>query len=282
MGFIKKFGSDPLAERIYALIYGVEGIGKTRMVLDLVKKHGDFVVLFSIDRGDLAVKQEPDTYEGKMAIGYPRSLRELRELMQEGESLIAQLAKKGVPRSRIWVVVDTATHLQSKLLAEARKINVRNPESRDVRNEYVRDAVVEVDYGINLAHMSELADFLVDVKANVVVTALEKSERVKRDETGRVIPAISGQSATRLQGDADVILRLTKDKKGKRYLVLNAADALGKDRSARLDDREPADLKLLQQKVTGTAVPALPAGSPVDGDSEENGADAESTPAPQN
>ena len=279
MGFIKKFGSDPMGERIYALVYGEEGIGKTRMVLDLVKKHRDYVVLFSLDRGDLAVRQDPEAFEGRLTVAYPKSLAELRSDMHEAELIIAQLAKKGIPRAKIWVVVDTVTHLQSKLLAEARKINVRNPESKDSRKEYVRDAVVEVDYGINLAHMSELADFLVGVKANVVVTALEKRERIKREETGRVQPSISGQSATRLQGDADVIVQLTIDKKGERFLALGRASSLGKDRSDRLDDREPADLKLLQQKIVGprSTTPALP---PNTSKPDENGESAE-TPSPE-
>ena len=277
MGFTKNFESDPLGERIYVLVHGEPKIGKARLVLDLVKRHGDFVVLLSLDKGTLAVRQEPLVYKGKLAIAYPNGLREIRADMREAQTTIAKLAKK-VSRANIWVVLDTVTHLQSRLIAEARKINVSNPDAKDTREDYVRDAVVEVDWGINLAHMSEIADFLVNVKANVVVTALSKRERVKREETGRDVPALSGQSYSRFMGDADAILHLKADKEGARFLEVTAGDALNGDRSGNLDEREPANLKLIQRKMIGWGVPVLP-DKTVGGASNENGADAV-TPAP--
>ncbi len=248
MGFTKKFSSDPLGERIYVLVHGEPKIGKTRMVLDLIKKHGDYVVLFSLDKGTLAVRQEPAIYEGKLATAYPNGLREIRSDMRDATSIVAKLAKS-VPRSRIWVALDTVTHLQSKLIAEARKINVKNPDTKDTREDYVRDAVVEVDWGINLAHMSEIADFLVNVKANVIVTALSKREKIKREETGREIPALSGQSYSRFMGDADAIMHLKADKTGRRFLEIMTGDSLGGDRSGNLARHEPADLKEIQRKM---------------------------------
>lgn len=250
MGFTKRFGDDPLGKRIYALVYGDPKIGKTHMVLDLVRKHGDYVVLFSLDKGTIAVRQDPETFKGKLAIAYPSGLREMRSDMVEATTVISKLAK-AVPRSKIWVVVDTATHLQMKLLAEARKINVLNPDSRDPRSEYVRDAVVEADWNVNLAHMNEVADFLVDAKCNVVVTAHAKQESVDRKKTGRMVPALSGQSYSRFVGDADAILHLTQNKEGKRYLEAMTGDGLGGDRTGNLSRIEEPDLKVLQERMIG-------------------------------
>lgn len=271
MGFTKRFGDDPLGERAYVLVYGESKIGKTRMVLDLVKKHGEYVVLFSLDRGTMAVRQEPDVYQGKLAICYPRSLNELRKDMREASSIVAKLAK-GVPRSNIWIVIDHVTHLQSKLLAEARKINVLNPSAKDTREEYVRDAVTEPDWNVNLGHMSEVADFCVDAKCNVVVLALEREERIERKTTGRVVPRISGQSYARFVGDADAVLRLQADPEGQRYLTTMTGDSMGGDRSGYLEQVEAADLRHIQQKMIGRHLaPALPEGNPVEGEQTEGG-----------
>lgn len=260
MGFTKNFDSDPLGERVALLLYGEGKIGKTRLILDLVKKHGDFVIMLSTDGGTMAVKQEPKVFKGKLAIAYPKNLRELRSDMKEARTIVASLYKQGIPRSRIWVALDTATHAQTKLIAEARRIHVNNPDARDTREEYVRDATTEVDWGINLGHMTEIADFLNIVRANVVVTALMKPERVNREETGRVIPALSGQSYTRFIGDADALLRLDADKEGKRFIEVFGGDILGGDRSGRLAPREVADLKHIQRTMIGLEVPAaLPA-----------------------
>lgn len=287
MTFTKNFGSDPLGERIYVLVHGDPKVGKTHMVLDLVREHGDYVILFSLDKGTMAVRQDArrakaegrkSVFQGKLMIAYPDRLREVRKDMQEAERSISKLARAGVDRSKIWVVLDTVTHLQSKLLAEARRINVQNPSAKDDRPKYVRDAVVETDWGINLTHMAEVADFLVNVKANVVVLALSKKEKIEREETGRDIPALSGQSLSRFMGDADTVAQLRIDKKGNRFLALQSSESLGGDRSGMLSDREPADLKHIQRKSIGIEVNALPADTETP---KENGADAV-TPAPQN
>lgn len=163
--------------------------------------------------------------------------------------MIERLVKKGIPRWRIWVVVDTVTHLQNRLMTEARQINVKNPDARDVRRDYVRDATTEVDFNINLTHMSEVANFLSPLPCNVIVNALSREEFVERKKTGRVLPAITGQSATRFNGDADAILYLNRNEKGERWIECN--EETGGDRSGRLSAREPADLWSIMRKMIG-------------------------------
>lgn len=254
MPFIRNFEDDPLKERVYSLIYGPPKIGKTYAVLDLIKKHGDYVVMLSFDRGDFAVRQDPETYKGKMVRANPATLGEIRDDLKEAGFIVNKLAKKGIPRSSIWLVMDTMTHAQTILLAEARKINIKNPHTRDGRTEYVRDATTQVDYMVNLGHMNEIADALASMKCNVIVITLEKNEILhgRRDKTSNMIPALSGQAYTRFLGDADVILRMVEEK-GERYFSLSgqSGSCVGGDRSGKLDIREPADIKHIQQKMLG-------------------------------
>jgi len=251
MAFKKKFSEDPLRNRAYLLIHSEPKVGKTHMVLDLVRTHGQYVVMFSFDEGTFEVRKDPDTYEGKLAIASPTSLRGLRDDMHEGAMLIERLVKSGIPRWNIWAVIDTATHLQSRLMVEARQINVKNPDARDIRRDFVRDATTEVDYNINLAHMSEVANYLSALPCNVVVLALSKEEFVDRKKTGRVLPSISGQSGLRFAGDADAILYLDRDAEGNRWLTCDVET--GGDRSGCLGKKEPADLVHILGKMLGRA-----------------------------
>jgi hypothetical protein len=257
MAFTKKFTEDPLRNRVYLLVHSEPKVGKTRCCLDLVRKHGDYVVMFSFDEGTFEVRQDPETYEGKLAISKPTTLATLRADMHEGEMLIERLVKSGVPRWKIWTVIDTATHMQQRLMVEARSINIKNPDARDSRRDVVRDATTEVDFNINLAHMTEVANWLSTVKCNVVVNALSREEFVDRKKTGRVIPALQGQSAMRFTGDADAILYLERDDKENRTFVCDPAT--GGDRSGKLESREPADLTLIVKKMLGRAIEATTA-----------------------
>ncbi len=249
MAFTKKFSEDPLRNRVYLLVHSEPKVGKTHMVLDLVRNHGDYIVLFSFDEGTFEVRKEPEVYESKLAIAKPTSLKGLRDDMHEGAMIVERLVKAGVPRWRIWAVVDTVTHMQNRLMVEARQINVKNPDARDIRRDFVRDATTEVDFNINLTHMSEVANFLASLPCNIVVNALSREEYVERKKTGRVLPAITGQSSLRFCGDADAILYLNRDNEGRRWLECDGET--GGDRSGMLDKKEPADLRLLAAKMLG-------------------------------
>lgn len=265
MPFVKKFSEDPLRNRAYLLIHSEPKVGKTHMVLDLIKNHGDYVVMFSFDEGTFEVRQEPEQYEGKLMIAKPTTLRMLRDDMHEGAIAVERLVKAGIPRWRIWAVVDTITHMQNRLMTEARMINVKNPDARDVRRDFVRDAVTEVDFNINLVHMSEVANYVSSLPCNVVVNALSREEYVERKKTGRVLPAITGQSSNRFTGDADAILYLNRDDEGNRWM--ECTSETGGDRSGMLNRKEPADLHALVRKMLGRSVTtekpaAAPAAAP--------------------
>lgn len=81
MAFTKKFSEDPLRNRVYLLVHSEPKVGKTHMVLDLVRKHGDFVLLYSFDEGTFEVRQNPEVFESKLAVAKPVSLKGLRDDM---------------------------------------------------------------------------------------------------------------------------------------------------------------------------------------------------------
>lgn len=249
MAFTKKFSEDPLRNRVYLLVHSDPKVGKTHMVLDLVRKHGNYVMLYSFDEGTFEVRQDPEAFEGKLAIAKPTTLAALRTDMHEGSMMVERLVKSGVPRWKIWVVIDTATHLQQRLMVEARSVNVKNPDARDSRREIVRDAVTEVDYNVNLAHMTEVANWASMLPCNIVINAISKEEFVERRKTGRVLPALSGQSAVRFMGDADAILWLERNDKDVRSLSCD--QATGGDRSGKLESKEPADLMHILHRMLG-------------------------------
>jgi hypothetical protein len=97
--------------------------------------------------------------------------------------------------------------------------------------------------------MSEVANYLSSLPCNVIINSLSREEYVERRKTGRVLPAITGQSALRFNGDADAILYLNRDDDGNRWLECDTET--GGDRSGKLGKREPADLIAVSNKMLG-------------------------------
>lgn len=256
MPLVRDFEDDPLAKRIYVVVFGPGKIGKTRAALDLVTKHKQYVYLLSIDGGILHVRQNPKLFKGKLGIFVetgPWTLRSTRNNLREAHARVVATAKKGVPPEKIWVVLDTATHLQTAMLVESRKIVVAKGHGKELaamNDEYEREMVTQVDYMVNLGHMGEIADALVGMPCNVVVNCLDKAETKGRDKTGVMLPALSGGAYTRITGDADAVLRLQKDGDERVFRTFVQGGDSG-DRSGNLDPTEPADLKHIQTKMLG-------------------------------
>jgi hypothetical protein len=252
MAFVRDFTVDPYADRVYLLIFGAQKIGKTHLLLDLVRNHGQALILFDVDRGAFEVRKDPKSFRGRLVKSDAMSLRDLRKDLRGAIPIVEKAARK-LGRENTWIAFDTVTQAQTKLISEARMVNVKNPDARDPRDEFIRDAVIEVDWNINLGHMSELADALLDMRCNVVVTAHSRSEKSGRKETGRNIPALSGQSYNRFLGDADALLELNSFKDGERYLspFIFGSD-VGGDRSGNLTDPSyPADLTFIRKTMLG-------------------------------
>ena len=248
---MSNFEDQPLAERVYLHIFGPPKIGKTKLVLDLVEKEKNVVLMLSTDGGwRMQVAQNRSGFSKRLYVADANDLTDIRE----GLRVMRMKAENGVRKldpSSVWFVFDTVTHAQTKLMEEARKINIKNPGAKDHREEFVRDATTEIDWGVNLGHMGEIANALVGMPCNVIAVSLEKEQSVNRSKTGTMIPAISGQSGSRFLGDADAVLRLEQGEDDERVLIPYIDGNLRGDRSGNLGEVEPANLANIRDKMLG-------------------------------
>lgn len=242
------------------LIFGRPKIGKTHAILDTVRKRGDFVILISCDKGARTLlHREPDVFQGKVALAEPRGLVEIRKTVNEAAIKVRTLIKKGVEPGKIWIVVDTLTHMQFQFLQEARKIDQKDPTHEDRKAEdFARDFTTQVDWGINLTLMGEQADALGTLPCNKVYICLEKTDKPK-GQPEKAVPALSGQSLHRFTGDAEAILHMVQEN-GERYFD-SSYDGGGGDRSSTLSAREPADLLHVYNKIFGVSEKQLASSS---------------------
>lgn len=257
MPFLKDLGADPLSSRVYLVLFGPGKIGKTRAALNLVTDHKQLVYILSVDRGLLYAFQNPKLFKGRLG-AYVESgawtLRTTRKNLADVRARIDAKVRDGVNPGRLWVVVDTITHLQTAMLAEARHVQVSGGHGKEMAklaDEYEREMVTQVDYMVNLGHMSEIADALVGMPCNVVVNALEKAETKGRDKTGVMLPALSGGAYTRILGDADAVMHLETDKEGDRFFKTFVQGSDSGDRSGNLERTETADLMHIRNKMLG-------------------------------
>lgn len=241
-------GHDNFTRRLIVLVYGRPKIGKTTLLYKLAEG-GSYVYMLSTDRGTLAGSLKPPE---RIQVTYPGTgksyLHDLRESILEVRERATVLSARIGPE-KVWLAVDTLTHMQSQLMVEARTVNIKNPASNANRDDFVRDITTQVDWGINLTMMAEIAEAMRAVPCNICYTALEKHERDRTDHSVSV-PAMSGQSAERYKGDADIIVRMTLNDQGKR--ILQCTPDTGYEaggRTDRLSAVEPPDLEALRKKV---------------------------------
>lgn len=241
--------SNPSSARLLVLIFGRPKVGKTTTILKLAEQ-GQYIVLLSYDRGARqAVTRNFKKYEGRIAMAEIHGIKEIRKSFSEAVAIVKKLMSSGVEAGKIWVVVDTLTHMQIQLLQEARKINQKDPTSKDLTDEdFIRDFTTQIDWGINLTLMGEQSDALMSLPCNVVYIALEKTEKPK-GQPEKSVPAISGQSLQKFTGDADLILHMVSDD-NTRYFETDYRGG-GGDRFGVLNSQEPADLTAIYNKIFG-------------------------------
>jgi hypothetical protein len=237
------------------LIFGRPKLGKTRAALDVVRTDGHFVILISCDKGArVHLHREPAVFDGKVALAEPRGLVEIRHAIHEAAMKVRKLIKSGVEPGKIWIVVDTLTHMQFQFLQEARKIDQKDPTHEDRKDEdFARDFTTQVDWGINLTLMGEQADMINPLPCNKIYIALEKTDKPK-GQAEKAVPALSGQSMHRFTGDADAILHMIQDGDNRVFQTTYAGG--GGDRYGLLASHEPVDLIAIYNKIFGVKAPA--------------------------
>ena len=218
------------------------------------------------------VKLNPAPYQGHLGVSYIRfnpldpidasmaakktrfSFREKlgRELTLIYDERIPQLVSKGVDPSRIWVAIDTETHLQGKLLEEGQGVLIGGPTGKKVVDGEIksdREFTAQIDWVVNAAIMSRIQDYLLDQPYNLILSMLEKADKTY-ENTYRAMPAIQGASLQRVMGDLDVILHLTSAEGGEHTLHGRCSST----REAKdCFDALPPTIPLLRAQDTGQA-----------------------------
>jgi hypothetical protein len=252
---ISDLSQDPYGGRVVLMLYGRPKIGKTTAILNMVKDKGQFLYIMSMDKGTMKVRQNPKSYQGKMVVAYPNDLREIRVDLSAMKERITKLVGK-VGSAKVWMVVDTVTHMQDILLTESRKIDVNNPSfknnerrQQDAGDAYLRDMGTRVDFMVNIGHMTEVGSAVLSMPCNVIFVALEKADKDRKDRP-TMAPRLSGQSYGKYMGDVDAILRMDMAGENERiFQCMPTPDFEAGDRSGRLQATEPADLVAIREKM---------------------------------
>lgn len=248
--FVTDLSKDPFGGKISFCIYGAEKLGKTTLILKMLKDHPETrVYLVSADNGDTAARLDPAPYQGRLAIARPRSLKMWRDTMKELDAKVKTSIQKNSSHN-VWAVIDHMTAMQGELLTESRKLAVSTGRSGKGKiedaDEYSRDLLTQVDYNVNLGHMVEVTNMLLSLPCNVVMFGLEK----KGFNDSIISINLSGQGKAKVLGDADVIARLTIGENNTRVLLCQPGDDYqAGDRTGKLGAVEPADLWALRQKI---------------------------------
>jgi hypothetical protein len=251
---VSDLAKDPYSGRVVLLLYGEEKVGKTTTVLNMIPQ-GNLVYMMSFDQGTMKLRLDPSLYQNRILLSYPDGLREIRDDLEVFRERVKK-AVANVGAGKVWVVLDTVTHMQDQLLSEARKMDVKQTslkaaekKAASADDEYMRDMTTQLDYGINLAHMNETINRVLSLQCNIVLVALERTDKEFKNRP-RIGPRLSGQAYGLIVGAADAIIRLTKNDSEERVLHCAAtSDYKAGDRSGQLGAVEPPDLPALRKKM---------------------------------
>lgn len=278
--FVSDLNDDPFRNQFVVGIYGGAGVGKTELVLDLARGR-QFVYLLSIDRGTARARRDPARFKGRLLTAYmlpmPEEVAEdaglgrapsftrtvYRRIVSIVDERVPLLLAKGVPAASIWIVVDTISHLQTRLLHEGQeaqiaaaqvmtfRANAKGKESK--LPEHVQsELLMQPEWGANLAVMTGISDYLMRSPVNLVFIFMEKVDRTP-NQTPKAMPAIQGASYQRYTGDVDVLLHMTAEVDGSRVLRTRPTPKWeAKDRFGTLPEK--IECKRLED---GGVVPAL-------------------------
>jgi len=211
MGY-QEISSMSLEKRLTMLVYGRSRVGKTTRILEVAEK--DLVWVLSTDNGLSAALRQPGKYTGRLFVSTDKKLSDVRATLI-GFRRDIEARKETIPLQRMWVVIDTLTHLQTHFLNESRKVavatkGVANPKVSDL---YIRDATTQVDYGIVGSWITEVCEMVLAIPCNIVFICMEKYE----DKIAT--PQLVGSSVEYVKGLCDVISRLVVSEDDSRVLI---------------------------------------------------------------
>lgn len=199
------------SEKIFALIYGGSGTGKTELVGTL----GELgkVLIIDIDKGYKTLKFSKRVEPFKSNL-YVVSFDEFKDLNTAYSLAAANDPKKwkaaiGIEEKFDWIVFDTWSELQWSMMQKLRKDNGLSGSGLDYRK------------GIQIQHWGMITDLnklavesLRDCDVNIVFTM---QETMSKDEiSGQVFggPAIHGKMVNEMPAYFDIVVHTTVDLQG--------------------------------------------------------------------
>lgn len=233
--------------RLSLLLYGRFRVGKTEAILRVCER-GDVVFLLSIDKGIRSAFDRVATLKKRLFVSYADTLLDLRNDIASVEDRIAKAKASGADLRRVWLVVDNITHMQQNFQTESRSINVKNTTNPKVGTGIVRDAMVQLDYGVLNTWTNEIVMRLLRLPCNVVFVALERVDF----DTKIAEPSLVGQSRDTIPGLCDVIARMViGNDTSTRNLICgtqSSSETGARGAMGKLNEVELADLSHLRDK----------------------------------
>jgi len=245
MGFRKFDDVSSQFNNLSMLLYGGYRVGKTELVLKLLD--GDEILYyFSVDKGIRTLQFRPDEQRARVLVSTETTYNNLLDDVNDVNNRVLQHTGVKNDGWRRWIVVDTLTHMQSNFLAEGRKVQLSGSGGPRIKTEKQRDYVVQTDWGINQAWMTEIMQTLIRIPCNVIFIALEDRDK----NSGLPGPMLQGATLGRSCGACDIIARLVRDGDSDRRLLQTSRGQgiEGGVRGWELGDVEPADLALIRDK----------------------------------
>jgi phage nucleotide-binding protein len=192
------------------MIYGQAGRGKTSLINTL---HGN-ILLISIDCGEQVLDAKKDYNQIDLCTLVSRTITDPTKSVQKLECFIDSLMEmEELPWD--YIIVDNISELQ----------DVYASALRTKRNQDYSENFLNVDVSIDILRILKKMRNLTYKGPNVIYLAWEATVKVS-DADGEIHsekgPMIMGQSQQRIEGLVDFVMALRVDKKGSRYLQLDA------------------------------------------------------------
>jgi phage nucleotide-binding protein len=193
-----------------AMIYGKAGIGKTSLLNTLTGN----ILLVNIDCGEQVLDAKNENNNFDICTLVSRKLQNPIESVRKLETFIDYLMKQ---ETLPWdyICVDNVSELED-IYADA---------LRKKRNQVYSEDFLNIDVGVDILRILKKIRNITYLGPDVLYLAWEKTVKIT-DSDGEVHsekgPMIMGTTQLKIEGLVDFVLAMRVDKKGERYLQLDA------------------------------------------------------------
>ena len=192
------------------ILYGKAGIGKTTLLNTLFGK----ILLINIDCGEQVLDPKNNNNEFSICTLVSRKLQNPIESVNKLEAFIDFLMTQEVLEWD-YIVVDNISELED-IYADA---------LRKKRNQVYSEDFLNIDVGVDILRILKKMRNLTYLGPDVLYLAWEKTVKIT-DSDGEIHsekgPMIMGSTQLKIEGLSDFVMAMRVDKKGGRYLQLDA------------------------------------------------------------